>query len=198
MITFLLCRIPVNDAHTNVRQQRKVIVFLNQLTLLFKHCHICHATEPALTVKQAGTMIVITSTCLECNQQFTWKSQPHMLDSKYFAGDVLLSFATLCAGGSIRKTLLIFEHMGICAYHESSYYRHQRKLFFSSIITHWRSYQDKIFKSVDGKEVVLAGDGRHDSMGHSAKFGTYTIFCCSVGLILHLVVIQVRMLYFFS
>lgn len=38
--------------------------------------------------------------------------------------------------------------------------------------------------------MVLAGDGRHDSMGHSAKYGTYTIFCCTIGLIIHLVVIQ--------
>jgi len=37
----------------------------------------------------------------------------------------------------------------------------------------------------------LAGDGRHDSMGHSAKYGTYTIFCCTVGLIIHIVLVQV-------
>ena len=39
--------------------------------------------------------------------------------------------------------------------------------------------------------MVLAGDGRHDSMGHSAKYGTYIIFCCTVGLIIHIVLVQV-------
>ena len=48
------------------------------------------------------------------------------------------------------------------------------------------------------KEVVMAGDGRHDSMGHSAKYGTYTIFCCTIGLILHIVLVQVFQLYFNS
>ena len=43
------------------------------------------------------------------------------------------------------------------------------------------------------KEVVLAGDGRHDFMGHSAKYGTFTIFCCTVGLIIHIVVVQVKL-----
>lgn len=42
-----------------------------------------------------------------------------------------------------------------------------------------------------GSEVSLAGDARHDSAGHSAKFGTYTIFCCTIGLIIHLVLVQV-------
>ena len=41
-----------------------------------------------------------------------------------------------------------------------------------------------------GKEVGLAGDGRHDSMGQSAKFATYSIFWCTVGLIIHIVLVQ--------
>ena len=46
-------------------------------------------------------------------------------------------------------------------------------------------------KAVSGG-VVVAGDGRHDSMGHSAKFGAYTIFCCTVPMIIHFALIQVR------
>ena len=39
--------------------------------------------------------------------------------------------------------------------------------------------------------IVIAGDGRHDSMGHSAKFGAYTIFCCTVPMIIHFSLVQV-------
>ena len=39
---------------------------------------------------------------------------------------------------------------------------------------------------------MLAGDGRHDSMGHSAKFGAYTMFCCTLPMIIHFALIQVR------
>ena len=53
----------------------------------------------------------------------------------------------------------------------------------------WYPFGENIRK--EGKEVVLAGDGRHDSMGHSAKFGTYTMFCCTAGLIIHVVLVQV-------
>jgi hypothetical protein len=40
-------------------------------------------------------------------------------------------------------------------------------------------------------ELVIAGDGRHDSMGHSAKYCAYTVFCCTVPFIIHFVLVQV-------
>lgn len=84
--------------------------------------------------------------------------------------------------------------MGLISYSEVAYYYHQRHFLFPSIVLYWRNYQKKILESLEGKEVVLSGDGRHDSMGHSAKYGTYTIFCCTIGLIIHLVVVQVVLL----
>ena len=55
-------------------------------------------------------------------------------------------------------------------------------------------FLSKLMLQLKNKEVVLAGDGRHDSMGHSAKYGTYTMFCCTIGLIIHIVLVQVCML----
>ena len=148
MIYYPLYRIPLTDGETNVREQRKVIVFLSKILELFKHCHLCFAKDPALLLRQVGTMITVTSTCNKCRKMFTWESQPYMLGN-FPAGNLLLSFAVLCAGGSIRKTLLIFKHMGICAYHESSYYNHQRHLLIPSIVTFWRAYQAEMFKTVE-------------------------------------------------
>ena len=47
-----------------------------------------------------------------------------------------------------------------------------------------------------GNTLVISGDGRHDSMGHSAKFGAYTIFCCTLPLVIHFALVQV--LFFFT
>ena len=68
----------------------------------------------------------------------------------------------------------------------------QTKLF-PTILIYWRKYQAKLLEKVKAVQggVVLAGDGRHDSMGHSAKFGAYTIFCCILPMIIHFVLIQV-------
>ena len=102
-----------------------------------------------------------------------------------------LEFRHLCAGASINKVLLVFRHLGLLVYRPPAYYYHQRHLLFPTIVKYWRTYQAKILQSLKGKEVTLAGDGRHDSMGHSAKYGTYTIFCCTVGMIIHIVLLQV-------
>ena len=115
----------------------------------------------------------------------TWKSQPHLL-GKFPAGSIFLSFGILSADASTMKVLRVFKHMGLLGYNEVTYYYHQRHLI-PSIISYWRSYQKKILDSLNGKEVILAGD----SMGHSAKYGTYTIFCCTIGLIIHIVLVQV-------
>lgn len=167
-----------------------MIVFLTQLLMLFRFCHICFNPNPKVDIKQSGTFISIKTKCSKCKEVYSWNSQPKLL-GKIPAGNLLLSFAVLCAGASIRKILLVFKHMNLLAYYEASYYYHQRKLLIPSIFTFWRKYKSKLLDSLDGKEVELGGDGRHDSMGHSAKFCTYSIVCCTIGLIIEVVLVQV-------
>lgn len=164
---------------------------MSNLLLLFQHCHFCFKKNPNISVSQHGTMISVESQCGHCSKTFKWSSQPYLF-GRFPAGNILLSFAILCAGGSVRKVLNIFKTMGVLVYNESTFYYHQRHFLFPTIVSFWRSYQNEILKKLDGKEVVLAGDARHDSMGHSAKYGTYTIFCCTVGLMIHITLIQVN------
>ena len=42
------------------------------------------------------------------------------------------------------------------------------------------------------KDVVWSGDGRFDSMGHSAKYVLYTMFCCTTLKIIHFEILQVH------
>lgn len=167
----------------------KGIVFLSKLLLLFQYCHICLTPNPEVTSSQTGTLPTIETKCNKCKEIFTWKSQPFLL-WKFPAGNLPLSFAVLCAGASIKKVLLVFHHMGILMYNEPTYYYHQRHLLLPTVISFLRKNQKKILDTLKGKEVVLAVDGHHDSMGHSAKYGTYTIFCCTVGFIIHIVLLQ--------
>ena len=172
----------------DVREEPKGIVFLSKLLQLFQFCHLCLASNPQLSITQTGTMLTVKSSCSTCGGTHIWKSQP--LLGKFPAGNIILSFAILTAGASIGKIILVFKHMGLLCYSEATYY-HQRHLLFPSIVKFWNTYQDKILKSLDRKDVVLAGDARHDSMGHSAKYRGYTILCCTIGLIIHIVIVQV-------
>ena len=61
------------------------------------------------------------------------------------------------------------------------------------IYLHWKKYQQKLMQSLkEVKEgIVIAGDGRQDSLGHSAKYGAHTIFCCTLSKIIHFSLVQV-------
>ena len=188
-IYYCLSHNRLNCTRKNKREEPKGIVFLSKLLLLFQYCHYCLTPNPETVCTQTGTLLTIKAKCSSCQEIFTWESQPFLM-GKFPAGNLLLSFATLCAGASIKKMLTVFRHMGVLVYNEPTNYYHQRHLLIPTIISFWRKYQTKLLDSLKGKEVVLAGDGRHDSMGHSAKYGTYTIFCCTVCLIIHIVLLQ--------
>ena len=60
----------------------------------------------------------------------------------------------------------------------------QTKLF-PTVHLFWKKYQANLLsqlKELGG--ITIAGDGRHDSMGHCAKYCAYTIFCCTFHLAL--------------
>ena len=87
------------------------------------------------------------------------------------------------------NVLLPFFHNLILSWITSNF---QGKLF-PTIFKYWQKYQANLLEKVKAIQggVVEAGDGRHDSMGHSAKFGAYTIFCCTLPMIIHFALIQV-------
>lgn len=69
---------------------------------------------------------------------------------------------------------------------------------FPAIHIYWEKYQKEALEKVKNEssgEVIVAGDGRHDSMGHSAKFCAYTIFCCNIPMIIHFKIVQVLFFY---
>ncbi len=50
---------------------------------------------------------------------------------------------------------------------------------FPAIYMRWQSCKMAFHSELkEMDELALAGDGRHDSMGHSAKFCAYSLFCC--------------------
>ncbi|CAB4007484.1 Hypothetical predicted protein [Paramuricea clavata] len=65
-------------------------------------------------------------------------------------------------------------------------------VLFPTIFLHWKKYQSLLLEKAKKLRngVVLAGDGQHDSMGHSAKFCAYTIFCCTLAQIIHFNLVQ--------
>jgi len=111
---------------------------------------------------------------------------------KYPIGNVMLSFAILMAGASINKVMLVFRHLGLQVHSARTYFRHQKSFLFPVILHHWDSYRaDLIAKIKQMKDVAWTGDGRFDSVGHSAKYGVYSMFCTTIMKIVHFELVQV-------
>lgn len=90
------------------------------------------------------------------------------------------------AGASVSKTLLIFRHMGLSVYAARTYFRHQRSFIFPTVLHYWELYRANLANKLKSmKDVVWTGDGRFDSMGHSAKYGAYTMLCTTIMKIVH-------------
>jgi solute carrier family 8 (sodium/calcium exchanger) len=100
------------------------------------------------------------------------------------------------AGASVSKIILVFKHMGLAVYTSQTFFYHQNKFIFPTILNHWESYQAKLIESLRTiTDTVWCGDGRFDSMGHSAKYGVYTMFCTTIMKIVHFDLLQVSMKY---
>ena len=141
-------------------------------------------------------MVTVWQHCPKCGENaFKWQSQPLVL-GKYPAGNILLSFSVLMAGASVSKVLLVFRHMGLCVYNVRTYFIHQKKFLFPVILQYWEKYQAALVENIkEMKDVVWCGDRRFDSMGHSAKYGAYTMFCSSSLKVVHFEILQVYILF---
>ena len=190
---FFLYRI---DPTATPQDEPKFVVFLSCLATLFSlFCFNCKTEKPQLQVSKTGTMVTIVQCCKECNkegrQPFKWHSQPYIF-GRYAAGNLLLSFAILLSGACISKTFLVFSHLGISMYSPRTYFAHQRLFLFPTIIEFWQSTRSSLIQKAQlVKESVWAGDGRFDSMGHSAKYGAYTMLNASLGKLVHFELLQV-------
>lgn len=156
-------------------------------------CFKCKSSKPTVDVIKNGTMVSVIQNCPECGDKaFKWVSQP-LLFTKYPAGNILLSFGVLMAGASISKILLVFRHMGVCATNIRTYFLHQQKFILPAVAKHWERYRNELVTKVKQLEdIVWCGDGRFDSVGHSAKYGTYSMFCSPVDKIVHFEILQVK------
>ena len=180
------------EPDTLPQDEPKCVVFYGMLVSLFSMFFFnCWEGSPEVVTKQNGTMVTVIQRCIKRSGTFQWRSQTLVL-GRYPAGNILLSFGILMAGASISKVLLVFKHMGLCAYSARTYFIYQKHFIFPVILKYWESCQAQLLRQLKVlKDVVWCGDGRFNSMGHSAKYGVQTMFCSSILKIVHFESIQV-------
>lgn len=108
----------------------------------------------------------------------------------YFVVIFVLGIST----AKISKALRLFKLMNIASDSKTSFYHHVGNYINPVIIQQWKEHQQSLVdKLVDKEEVVLAGDGRCDLPGHTAKFGSYTLLEQQTNRVLDFQLVQVGM-----
>ncbi|XP_049521742.1 uncharacterized protein LOC125944725 [Dermacentor silvarum] len=161
---------------------KKYIVFESCLMELLKRCRVCGASESRVDIAATGTMISATIKCAK-NHETKWSSQP-MAKGKAL-GNLLLCCAILFTGSSPTKVIRLLSVMGVQSLQKTQYFQYQRCYLLPAVEQAWQSQQKSVIEEARHQPRSLAGDGRCDTPGHSADFGTYTLLDTELNKIMH-------------
>ena len=156
------------------------------------HCISCGALELDFRFSNTlGTLLSLNILCKACSAAEVWHSQPFI--GKMPLGNLLLSAGILFAGASATKTLRVLKHASVASHSYRTFTTHQTNHLFPAVEAVWQQEQTALLSVLaDEEKIVVAADGRADSPGHSAKYGTYTMIEANKNKVIDLQLVQVK------
>ena len=105
----------------------------------------------------------------------------------------MMSAAILCTGTLPSKSLRIFEFLNCSAISKPTFFQHQHKYLQLAIHMVWKTQQESFLAKFQEEKtpLVLARDGRSDSPGHSAKYGSYSFIELTANKVVDFQLVQV-------
>ena len=85
----------------------------------------------------------------------------------------------------------IFNFAGIVTIKPQTFFLHQKRYLHRVVRRYWQQQQSISKRQIGKKAVTLAGDARCDSMGHSAKYLSYSLMDTATNKLLSVQLIQV-------
>ncbi|XP_051972341.1 uncharacterized protein LOC127636023 isoform X1 [Xyrauchen texanus] len=166
-----------SQASTNTHKEMRVfLVFEEQLNQLLQRCLKCGSLivqEEVKELKIEGSQLTLEITCAN-NCSYRWQSQPTLSGTKG-TGNLLLTASVFFSGIRFAKFEHFCSNMNLKTISEDTYTSLRKKFVFPVIQKTWIKEQSTVLSTMKSQEVVvLCGDGRCDSPGHSAKYCTYT------------------------
>ncbi|XP_033127439.1 uncharacterized protein LOC117125148 [Anneissia japonica] len=182
----------IEEHNVNFVSEMKYVVFNSQLKQLFNKClgdNQCAAPVVELDYRHKGSLVIVNGTCLH-NHHFEWRSQP--LSNKMAIGNLLLAASILYSGNTYTTAAEFFDTFKLKFFSENDFYYIQRKYLLPVVNSMWNSQQQQLLSEYEGNtDLIVAGDGRSDSPGHSAAFGTYSLMDTKTNAVLATSVVKV-------
>ena len=153
--------------------EKKYLVFGSCLNNLLKKCPKCGGVIIDQKRKTTGSMLSVVLICHNGHTEL-WESQPVI--KRKPLGNLLLAAAILFTGSTFSSISRLASCINLQFFSESVFYDTQLKYLFPVVNEAWETELNRQINKLTCSEVVnLDGDGRCDSPGHCAKYGTYTL-----------------------
>ena len=107
------------------------------------------------------------------------------------AGNLLLSAAILLCGLTFSGIANLADVFNLVMFGERYFYKLQKEYLYPVVHTNYVMQQEAVIEYLRGNKLHLSGDGRCDSPGYSAKYGTYSLMDSATDLILDYSLVQV-------
>ncbi|CAC5386886.1 unnamed protein product [Mytilus coruscus] len=182
-----------DDSHNELEtglQEKKYIVSEDQLMDLFKICRKCCGCAIATISQIVGTLIKVEVKCELCSDSYVWHSQSFI--GSVPTGNLAVSSAILFSGALPTKVLRFMNFMNIATISNQTFFNHQRHFLYPAVVRFWKHQQTQhVARYRDGREsLVIGGDGRADTPGHSAKYGSYSMVDLNQGVVIDVQLVQ--------
>ncbi|CAN7940838.1 unnamed protein product [Ixodes hexagonus] len=153
-----------------------------QLRKLFKVCQECLASCK-VTIKCQGTVVEVFTQCPSAHQGY-WINQDVIRQQPLF--NLLVAAGILFAGCNPKSSLRILSSIDVKVICYRTFFNPQNRHLLPAI----QRDQAALFDEAKTHPVRLAGDGRADSPGFSAKYGTYSLLDLDSGKTIHFELVQ--------
>lgn len=151
------------------------VVFLTNLMELFNLCHHHGCGKPLVQepeLRVSGFALTVATICTE-GHHYRWESQQRIGD--LYAGNLLIPSAVFIMGGSFTTFLEICKLVRLACLSIRECNNIQRCFLIPEVKLMWSNHLKSVLGAIGNKPLQLSGDGRCDSPGHCATYGTYTL-----------------------
>ena len=149
------------------------MVFCFFLIQLLQRCSIC--LSPAIIERSfvKGTMIIVDLLC-KIQRCTTWCSQ--QINNGMCTGNTNISAGILFSGNTFQHMKEIINIANVAFTSQLTFYSIRKKLLYPVIHRVYTTNRALLFESAkEESKSHLLGDGKCDSPGYNAKYGTYTL-----------------------
>lgn len=162
----------------DVKDKKHLLSQTCLLVLLSKVHLACNVKGCKKIVKfilsEHGSAVAVTWKCDSGHDVYNWTSQPQLINGIYLGNFQALAAITL-SGNNFTKIALFCKFLGLGFPSTRSHTRVQSKYVAPAVDEYWRNLKSSIIEEHRAVNIVVSGDGRMDSPGHSAKYCTYTV-----------------------